>query len=68
MKVEKVLEDSTGETIIDVDGAAIVVREEYRKIKIDDEWVDVSFIPDSDNCIPITDEEYFSYDIVVRFI
>ena len=67
-KVEKVLEDSTGETIIDVDGAAIVVREEYRKIKIDDEWVDVSFIPDSDNCIPITDEEYFSDDIVGRFI
>ena len=67
-KVEKVLEDSTGETIIDVDGAAIVVREEYRKIKIDDEWVDVSFIPNSDNCIPITDEEYFSDDIVGRFI
>lgn len=27
-----------------------------------------SFIPDMDNCIPITDEEYFSDDIVVRFI
>jgi len=27
-----------------------------------------SFLPDDDNCIPITDEEYFSDDIVGRFI
>ena len=27
-----------------------------------------SFIPDVDNCIPITDEEYFSDDIVCRFV
>lgn len=27
-----------------------------------------SFIPDIDNCIPITDEEYFNDDIVGRFI
>lgn len=27
-----------------------------------------SFIPDVDNCIPITDEEYFSDDIVGRFV
>lgn len=26
------------------------------------------YIPDDDNCIPITDEEYFSDDIVARFI
>ena len=26
------------------------------------------FIPDDDNCIPITDEEYFSDDVVSRFI
>lgn len=26
-----------------------------------------TFIPDADNCIPITDEEYFSDDIVARF-
>lgn len=26
------------------------------------------FVPDEDNCIPITDEEYFSDDIVGRFI
>lgn len=26
------------------------------------------FIPDDDNCIPITDEEYFSDDIVARFV
>lgn len=27
-----------------------------------------TFLPDEDNCIPITDEEYFSDDIVSRFI
>ena len=27
-----------------------------------------TFIPDNDNCIPITDEEYFSDDIVSRFV
>lgn len=27
-----------------------------------------SFLPDGDNCIPITDEEYFSDDIVGRFV
>ena len=27
-----------------------------------------SFIPDDDNCIPITDEEYFEDDIVGRFV
>lgn len=35
------------------------------------EWDDSkysSFIPDPDNCIPITDEEYFSDDIVGRFV
>lgn len=35
------------------------------------EWDDSKykkFIPDRDNCIPITDEEYFSDDIVGRFV
>lgn len=27
-----------------------------------------TFVPDLDNCIPITDEEYFSDDIVTRFV
>ncbi len=27
-----------------------------------------TFIPDEDNCIPITDEEYFSDDIIGRFV
>ena len=36
-----------------------------------DEWNDEkyrTFIPDKDNCIPITDEEYFDDDIVGRFV
>ena len=35
------------------------------------EWNDSkydTFIPDEDNCIPITDEEYFTDDIVARFV
>lgn len=28
----------------------------------------ITYIPDSDNCIPITDEEYFEDDIVGRFV
>lgn len=67
-KIDDVLLDSTGDPITDTTGEMIVTGEEYGKIKIDDEWVDVSFIPDLDNCIPITDEEYFSDDIVGRFV
>jgi len=35
------------------------------------EWISnryKTFLPDEDNCIPITDEEYFSDDIVGRFV
>ena len=42
-----------------------------RVVYAGDEW-DSSryklFLPDEDNCIPITDEEYFSDDIVTRFV
>ena len=33
-----------------------------------DSWVDGTFIPDADNIIPITEDEYFEDDIVSRFI
>ena len=46
-----------------------------RKIEKDEEgnitsdsWVDVMFLSDSDNIIPITGDEYFEDDIVSRFI
>lgn len=35
---------------------------------ISDSWVDSTFIPDIDNIIPITEDEYFEDDIVSRFI
>ncbi|SUY48137.1 Eco57I restriction endonuclease [Clostridium putrefaciens] len=35
---------------------------------ISDSWVDDTFVPDSDNVIPITEDEYFEDDIVSRFI
>ncbi|MGL5765834.1 MAG: BREX-1 system adenine-specific DNA-methyltransferase PglX, partial [Sarcina sp.] len=46
-----------------------------RKIEKDDEgniisdlWVGSRFMPDADNIIPITEDEYFEDDIVARFI
>ncbi|MDU5721088.1 MAG: BREX-1 system adenine-specific DNA-methyltransferase PglX [Clostridium butyricum] len=33
-----------------------------------DSWTDASFIPDRENIIPITEDEYFEDDIVSRFI
>lgn len=35
---------------------------------ISDAWSDVTFVPDKDNIIPITEDEYFEDDIVSRFI
>ena len=40
---------------------------EYTKLKTDDGEIDLSFYPDYDNCIPITDTKYFDDDIVGRF-
>ena len=47
---------------------AVIVNTGYNKINVDGEWRDITFAPDSDNCIPITDEEYFYDDIVSRFV
>lgn len=35
---------------------------------INDSWADATFVPDIDNVIPITEDEYFEDDIVARFI
>lgn len=67
-KVEEPLVDTVGEAILDSNGESIITGEEYRKIKNSNEWMDIAFAPDLDNCIPITDEEYFPDDIVSRFI
>ncbi len=50
-----------GRYSLDVDGLAYAGSE----------WDDskyTTFIPDADNCIPLTDEEYFEDDIVGRFV
>lgn len=50
-----------GRYSLDVEGLAYVGGEwDGSKYK--------TFIPDPDNCIPVTDEEYFRDDIVVRFV
>lgn len=50
-----------GRYSLDVDGLAYAGGEW-------DESKYTTFIPDKDNCIPITDEEYFGDDIVGRFV
>lgn len=40
----------------------------YDGIRCGDEWKPASFAPDTDNIIPICDDEYFSDDIVGRFV
>ncbi|NFG40379.1 BREX-1 system adenine-specific DNA-methyltransferase PglX [Clostridium botulinum] len=41
------------------------LKEESQRKEI---WIDASFVPDKDNIIPITEDEYFEDDIVSRFI
>ena len=68
-KEDLVLKNGDGRILlISSDGGKLKVGERYGKIKVDNEWRDVSFSPDLDNCLPITDEEYFSDDIVGRFV
>lgn len=68
-KEDLVLANGDGSILlISDDGSALKVDERYGKIKVDNEWRDVSFASDLDNCLPITDEEYFSDDIVGRFV
>ena len=44
-----------------------IIKDEEGKV-IEDKWVDATFMPDMDNVLPITDDEYFEDDIVSRFI
>ncbi|AEV66994.1 BREX-1 system adenine-specific DNA-methyltransferase PglX [Acetivibrio clariflavus] len=44
-----------------------IVRDEEGKV-VEDTWVDATFVPDMDNVLPITNDEYFEDDIVSRFI
>lgn len=44
-----------------------IKKDEERNI-ISDTWSDTTFVPDVNNIIPITEDEYFEDDIVARFI
>lgn len=67
-RVKLVLTTSEGRRLVTSGGAALIVGEKYGEIKTDVGWIKTTFDPDLDNCIPITDEEYFSDDIVGRFV
>ena len=51
-----------------IGGLTILSGSSYKEVNINGEWSPVSFEPDKDNCLPITDEEYFEDDIVARFV
>ncbi|NLA84442.1 MAG: BREX-1 system adenine-specific DNA-methyltransferase PglX, partial [Clostridiales bacterium] len=44
-----------------------IVKDDEGKV-VEDTWVDATFVPDVDNVLPITDDEYFEDDIVSRFV
>ncbi len=44
-----------------------ILKDEEGKV-VEDAWLDATFVPDMDNILPITDDEYFEDDIVNRFI
>lgn len=44
-----------------------IVKDDEDKV-VEDTWVDATFVPDMDNVLPITNDEYFEDDIVSRFI
>lgn len=67
-KVDEFLGDANGNILATSDGKALKAGEKYGKIKTKNGWKNLTFSPDEDNCIPITDEEYFSDDIVARFV
>ena len=67
-KIDEFLGDKNGNILVTSDGKALKAGEKYGKIKTKNGWKDLTFSPDDDNCIPISDEEYFSDDIVSRFV
>ena len=51
------------------DGRVLTVKPTgYNQIKTDDGWKNLSYPVDSDNVIPICDDEYFDDDMVGRFV
>lgn len=58
-----------GKEIYLADGNVLTVKPAgYNQIKTDDGWKNLSYPVDTDNVIPICDDEYFDDDIVGRFV
>ena len=57
-----------GEVIATHDGDAIAFGIQYGVLKRDGRAITLTYRPDADNCIIITDEPYFEDDIVGRFV
>lgn len=62
--------DKSGEPLEGGYAGISLAEYHYPKIRDTDDWqtaTELSFEPDADNCIPITDDEYFKDDIVGLF-
>ena len=49
-------------------GVKLAVSKDYTQVNVDGQWVDCTFPVDADNIIPICDDDYFTDDIVGRFV
>lgn len=61
-----VITDENGNAIT-FGGIRIAVNNGYQ-INVDGQWQDCTYSPDTDNIIPICDDDYFEDDIVGRFV
>lgn len=75
-KFESVFEKYKGQNLIDENGQTLsgnnggwagVSLAEYKYISNEGKEIELSYSPDIDNIIPLTEENYFGDDIVVRF-
>ena len=65
---DKINENVTKEGSLVHGGWAGVSLYKYDGVRKNNKWMKASFAPDTDNIIPICDDEYFEDDIVGRFI
>lgn len=54
--------------VITFGGMKLAVSKDYTQVNVGGQWVDCTFPVDADNIIPICDDDYFTDDIVGRFI
>ena len=74
---DKIFEKYPGQALVDENGQPLpgnqggwagVSLADYKYIRYDDKDIKLSYSPDLDNIIPITEDKYFEDDIVTKFV